>query len=76
MVKLFRALVFQHRLKKQIRIADERKRQTGKKQFVINLGGRPLCVSKKRIRTLISEQVYRHGVKVADIAAIAIYKTK
>ena len=59
MVKLFRALVFQHRLKKQIRI-----------------GGRPLCVSKKRIRTLISEQVYRRGVKVADIAAIAIYKTK
>lgn len=40
MVKLFRALVFRHRLKKQIRLADERKRRTGKKQFVINLGGR------------------------------------
>mgnify|MGYP000139102804 CR=1 FL=1 len=38
MVKLFRALVFRHRLKKQIRLADERKRRTGKKQFVINLG--------------------------------------
>ena len=76
MVKLFRALRFQHRFKNQIRIADERKPRTGKKQFVITLGGRPLCVSKKRIRTLISEQVYRRGVKVADIAAIAIYKTK
>jgi hypothetical protein len=43
MVKLFRALVFRHRLKKQIRLADERKRRTGKKQFVINLGGRCAC---------------------------------
>lgn len=76
MVKLFRALVFQHRLKKEIRTANERKRRTGKKQFVINLGGRPLCVSKERIRTLIAGQVYRPGVTIADIAAIAIYKTK
>lgn len=76
MVKLFRALVFQHRLKKEIRNADARKRRTGKKHFVINLGGRPLCVSKERIQSLIAEQVYRPGVTVADIAAIAIYKTK
>ena len=56
MVKLFRALVFRHRLKKQIRLADERKRRTGKKQFVINLGGRPLCVSKEHIRRLAAER--------------------
>lgn len=76
MVKLFKALVFQHRLKKEIRNADARKSRTGKKHFVINLGGRPLCVSKERIRSLIAEQVYRPGITVADIAAIAIYKTK
>ena len=88
MVKLFRALVFRHRLKKQIRLADERKRRTGKKQFVIpgscpclnmqfviNLGGRPLCVSKEHIRRLAAERFYRPGVTVADIAAAAIYKT-
>lgn len=75
MVKLFKALVFRHRFKKQIRLADERKRRTGKKQFVINLGGRPLCVSKERIRRLVSERFYRPGVTVADIAAAAIYKT-
>lgn len=57
MVKLFRALVFRHRLKKQIRLADERKRRTGKKQFVINLGGRPLCVSKEHIRAAGSRKV-------------------
>lgn len=76
MVKLIKALVFQYRLKKAIRLADERKRTTGKKQFVINLGGRPLCVSKERIRALITQRVYRRGVAVSDIAAIAIYKTK
>lgn len=76
MVKLIRALVFRHRLKKQIRIADERKRRSEKKQFVINLCGRPVCVSKERIRQLVAERVYRPGVTVADIAAIAIYKTR
>ena len=69
MVKLFRALVFRHRLKKQIRLADERKRRTGKKQFVINLGGRPLCVSKEHIRRLAAERFYRPGGTVADVAA-------
>lgn len=76
MVKLFRALVFQYRLKNEIRIADLRKRLTGKKHFVINLCGRPLCVSKERVRSLIEQKVYRPDVKVADIAAVAIYKTK
>lgn len=76
MVKLFRALVFRHRLKKQIRLADERRRRTGKKQFVINLGGRPLCVSKERIRQLVAQKVYHPGVTVANIAAVAIYKTR
>lgn len=76
MVKLFRVLVFQHRLKKQIRLADERKRKTGKKQFVINLGGRPLCVPKEHIRRLVAQKVFHPSVTVADIAAVAIYKTR
>ena len=75
MVKLFRALVFRHRLKKQIRIADEGKRRRGKEQFGINVGGRPLCSSKAHIRRLAAERFYRPGVTVADIAAAAIYKT-
>ena len=45
-------------------------------QFVINLGGRPLCVSKERIRQLVAQKVYLPGVTVADIAAVAIYKTR
>lgn len=76
MGKFIRALVFGQRLKKQIRIADERKSRTGKKQLVINLCGRPVCVSKEHIRQLVAEQLYRPGVTVADIAAIALYKTR
>lgn len=76
MIKFIRALVFRHRLERQIRIADERKKRTGKKQLVINLCGRPVCVSKERIRQLVAERLYRPCVTVADIAAIALYKTR
>lgn len=76
MVKFIKALVFDYRLKKQIRIADERKAATGKKQFVLCICGRPMCVSKAHIRRLIGEGVYRKGTTVSDIAAQAIYKTR
>ena len=76
MVKFFKALLFGYRLRKAIRTADRRKAQTGKKQFVINLCGRPVCVSKVHIRRLMSEGMYRPDVKVADIARVAIYKTR
>ena len=76
MVKFIKALVFDYRLKKQIRIANERKAATGKKQFVLCNCGRPLCISKVRIRQLINEGVYRKGITVSDIAAKAIYKTR
>ena len=76
MVKLFKAVLFGYRFRKAVRTADKRKAQTGKKQFVINLCGRPVCVSKEHIRRLVSEGVYRPDVKVADIARVAIYKTR
>lgn len=76
MVKFIKALVFCYRLKKQIRIADERKAATGKKQFVLCICGKPVCASKEHIRRLVTQGLYREGTTVADIAATAIYKTR
>ena len=64
MVKLFRALVFRHRLKKQIRIADERKRRTGKKQFVINLG----CLKYRLTPEEVLTAVTLNGAAAIDMA--------
>lgn len=76
MVKFIKALVFNYRLKKEIRKADECKAATGKKHFVLNVCGRPVCVSKEHIRNLINQGFYREGVTVADIAAVALYKAR
>lgn len=76
MVNIFKRMIFAHRLGKAIKEADRRKAQTGKKQFVINVCGRPLCVSKEHIRRLMAQGFYKEGVNVSDIAAAALYKTR
>ncbi len=76
MVKFFKALVFNYRLKKEIRKANERKAATGKKHFVLNVCGKPLCVSKEHVRELVNRGYYRKGTTVADIAKVALYKAR
>ena len=76
MVNIFKKMIFAYRLGRAIKEADRRKAQTGKKQFVINVCGRPLCIGKEHIRWLIMQGFYKEGVKVADIAAKALYKAR
>ena len=75
MIKFFKALIFDFRLRHCRREANRRRALTGKKYLVITLNGRPLVISKQRVRQLIHEGVYKKGVTAADIEALAIYKT-
>lgn len=76
MVKFFKKVLFAYRLGREIKKANYRKATTGKKQFVLNVCGKPMCVSKKRIRQLVAQGYYKEGITVADIAAKAIYKAR
>lgn len=76
MVKFIKKVIFSYRLGREIKKADRRKAATGKKQFVINVCGKPMCVSKEHIRRLIAQGYYKEGVTVADIAAKALYKAQ
>ena len=69
-------VIFSYRLGREIKKADRRKAATGKKQFVINVCGKPMCVSKEHIRRLVAQGHYKEGVTVADIAAKALYKAQ
>ena len=76
MVKFIKKVIFSYRLGREIKKADRRKAATGKKQFVINVCGKPMCVSKEHIRRLVAQGYYKEGVTVADIAAKALYKAR
>ena len=76
MVKFIKKVIFSYRLGREIKKADRRKAATGKKQFVINVCGKPMCVSKEHIRRLVAQGYYKKGVTVADIAAKALYKAR
>lgn len=76
MVKFIKKVIFSYRLGREIKKADRRKAATGKKQFVINVCGKPMCVSKEHIRKLVAQGYYKEGVTVADIAAKALYKAQ
>lgn len=76
MVKFIKKVIFSYRLGREIKKADRRKAATGKKQFVINVCGKPMCVSKEHIRKLVAQGYYKEGVTVADIAAKALYKAR
>ena len=75
MVKFFKALVFDFRLRHCRREANRRRALSGQKQLVITLNRRPMVVSKQHIKSLVREGMYRKGVTAADIEKAAIYVT-
>lgn len=70
-----KALVFSIRLKQEKREADYRRGLTGQKMLVLCVAGRPLCVSKQRVKQLIKEGYYKKGTTPEDVEKLAIYKT-
>ncbi|MBQ7518198.1 MAG: hypothetical protein IJU13_07230, partial [Bacteroidales bacterium] len=70
--KFFKAAVFAARLRHQARKADRIAGYTGERRFVIVLDGKPYCVSKRKIRALTAQGVYKKGVKPEDIIKEAI----
>lgn len=76
MVKFIKKVIFAYRLGREIKKADRRKAATGKKQFVLNVCGKSMCVSKERIQKLVAQGFYKEGTTVADIAGKALYKAR
>ncbi len=76
MIQFIKDIIFEWRYKRAVRKAVEVQNLTGRKQFVIMYNGKPVVVSKKKIRSLVSTHFFRKGLTVHDIEKCALFVTK
>lgn len=68
--------MYYRRCKKAIKRADRRAIVTGKKQLVMIYGGKPVVISKQRLKEMIKKGVFVKGFTPEKAEALAIYKTR
>lgn len=71
--KLFRAWLFDWRLRRAIRKADRSARTYRRKYIVIVFDGQPVCVSTQGIKKLIKQHRFMRGVSYDTILQRAAY---
>jgi hypothetical protein len=76
MIQLIRDLIFGWRYKRAVKKAVKVQSLTGRKQFVIMYKGRPVVISKRKIRTLVATHYFAKGMTVQDIERKALFVTK
>lgn len=76
MIQLIKDIIFGWRYKRAVKKALRFQRLTGRKQFVIAYKGKPVVVSKKKIRTLVATHYFVKGMTVQDIEKKALFVTK
>ncbi len=75
MVKLIKNILFELRLKKAIKKANEINRLTKYRCYVMLVKGKPVVYSKKDLKEAIARRHFIKGFKVENIDKIALYKT-
>lgn len=76
MLQLIKRLFFAWRYKHAVRKAVRLQKLTGRKHFVLIVGGKLSVVAKKDIKTMVATYNFKKGVKVADIEKRALFITK
>ena len=76
MIQLIKDIIFGWRYKRAVRKAVKVQALTGRKQFVILYKGKPVVVSKKKIRSLVATHYFKKGMAVQDIEKRALFVTK
>ena len=76
MIQLIKDIIFGWRYKRAVKKALKVQSLTGRKQFVIMYNGKPVVVSKRKIRSLVSTHYFIKGLTVQDIEKRALFVTK
>lgn len=76
MIQLIKDFIFGWRYKRAVKKAIEIQHLTGRKQFVVMYEGKPVVVSKKKIRNLVSTHYFKKGMTIQDIEKRALFVTK
>ena len=73
-MKKIKTLIYEYRMKKAIRKANEYHKLTGNKFLVVNVGGKLVVKSKKNLKYLIKTGVVNCSIQ--EIEELALYITK
>lgn len=68
--------IYNRKVGKLIKRAEELRRLTGYRYLVIRWRGRIRLVSKKQLKQWIANRTFRKGTRIQDIEKKAIYTTK
>ena len=74
-MNIIQKIIFNWRYKRAVRKADKLHKSTKRKILVVVLNGKPVVLSKRKVRTLIATRYFRRGTTVRDIEDRAIYTT-
>lgn len=69
---IFHKLIFSWELRRAVKRARRLADQTRRKHLVIIYGGKPVCISKQRLRQMVHQHYFRHGVTAAMIEERAV----
>ncbi len=75
MFKKFKNILFNRRLRRAMREANELSALTGLRYFVIILDGEVKVVSKRRLKQLIDTRRFRKGTTIRDFEKLALHIT-
>lgn len=75
MFKKIKNILFNRRLRRAIKEANELSSLTGLRYFVIILDGDLKVVSKRRIKQLIDTRRFRKGTSIHDFEKLALHIT-
>lgn len=76
MIQLIKDIIFGWRYKRAVKKAIEVQQVTGRKQLVVVYNGKPVVVSKRKIRNLVATGCFVKGLKVQNIEKRALFITK
>lgn len=76
MIKLIKNIIFNYRLRRAIRQANDMAQLTGLRHFVILLDGNLKVVSKRRLKQLIDTRRFIKGTTIQDLERLAFHITK
>lgn len=73
---IFEKMILKWRIKQAIRQARSESRWYNRKFMVLMLKGKPICMSKQRLKELHQAKAFRKGVTIEQIERTAIFSTQ
>ena len=75
MIKLFKEIILNYRVKRAVKMAKESSEVSKRKYIVLMVAGVPKVYSKQELKSLIARRVFKKGTTIQDLERRAILIT-